>query len=413
MQAMRVCIHRGSREIGGTVVEIEAAGETLLLDAGLPLVSDADKPSWVPDLNGRSPRAIVITHSHLDHCGLLPRMPVVPVAMGAAARRILRTALPYLGMPAFPLDGPDLIDRRPIDIGPFRITPYLVDHSAYDAYALLIEADGRRLFYSGDIRAHGRKSVLVERLIASPPAAIDALLMEGSTLGRDNNDAARPETESELQDRLVRTFTETPGMALVRTSAQNVDRLVSIFRACLITGRTLLIDLYTAEILAATGNRNIPQSDWNGMRLCIPKRQRIQIKRNGWFDVLARHSGNRVFLKRHVARNPGAYALIFRGLWMRDLDESGCLDGACLIHSQWAGYLGREQFKAIDIWRRAHDMPLHQIHTSGHASPTDLKRIALALAPELVVPIHSDVPERYADLYPNVVRHNDGEWWNV
>lgn len=413
MQAMRVCIHRGSHEIGGSVVEIEAAGETLLLDAGLPLVSDPEKPSWLPDLKGRSPRAIVITHSHLDHCGLLPQMPVVPVAMGAAARRILRTALPYLGMPAFPLDGPDLIDRRPMQIGPFSVTPYLVDHSAYDAYALLIEADGRRLFYSGDIRAHGRKSALVERLIASPPAAIDALLMEGSTLGRGKDDDAKPETESELEDRLIQAFKETSRLALVQTSAQNVDRLVSIYRACLITGRTLLIDLYTAEILAATGNRNIPQSDWNKVRLCIPTRQRIQIKRNAWFEALARHSGNRAFLKRHVARNPGAYALMFRGLWMRDLDESGCLDGACLIHSQWAGYLECAQFKAIDIWRRGHAIPLHQIHTSGHASPRDLKRIAEALAPAFVVPIHSDAPERYAGLYPNVVRHNDGEWWNV
>ena len=44
-----------------------------------------------------------------------------------------------------------------IEIGPFRITPQLVDHSAFDAYALLVEADGKRVYYSGDFRAHGRK----------------------------------------------------------------------------------------------------------------------------------------------------------------------------------------------------------------------------------------------------------------
>jgi len=32
---------------------------------------------------------------------------------------------------------------------------FLVDHSAYDAYALLVEADGERLFYSGDLRDVG------------------------------------------------------------------------------------------------------------------------------------------------------------------------------------------------------------------------------------------------------------------
>jgi len=35
-------------------------------------------------------------------------------------------------------------------------SPHLVDHSAYDAYALSVEADGQRILYSGDLRAHGR-----------------------------------------------------------------------------------------------------------------------------------------------------------------------------------------------------------------------------------------------------------------
>jgi 5-methylcytosine-specific restriction enzyme subunit McrC len=35
----------------------------------------------------------------------------------------------------------------PRTIGPFRVTPWRVDHSAYDAYSLLIEAGGRRLLF--------------------------------------------------------------------------------------------------------------------------------------------------------------------------------------------------------------------------------------------------------------------------
>jgi ribonuclease J len=37
----------------------------------------------------------------------------------------------------------DLTHGRPINIGAFRITPYQVDQSPYDAYALLIEAEGK------------------------------------------------------------------------------------------------------------------------------------------------------------------------------------------------------------------------------------------------------------------------------
>lgn len=411
MRNMRIRIHRGAHEIGGSCVQIEADGATLLVDAGLPL---ADRTPALPKSLSTEVElsAILISHPHLDHYGLLAQMPQVPVVMGAAARRIIQAARPYMGLPALNLSGADLVDRKLIAIGPFRITPYLVDHSAYDAYALLIEAGGRRLFYSGDIRSHGRMRGLVERLIAAPPGKIDALLLEGTTIGRKLGNA-RPKTEVEIEDDFTRIFRETKGLALVQVSPQNIDRLVSIFRACLKSGRTLLIDLYAAEILAATKNPNIPQSHWNNVGLCIPLRQRIQIKRNCWFESLAKHSSRRVFLKKQVSRNPRGYALLFRGLWMRDLEHADCLAGACLIHSQWEGYLRNENSIAIDAWRKSLGMPFHQLHTSGHASPTDLRRIADAIAPRALVPIHTDDPAGYESLGRNVVCHPDGIWWDV
>src|SRR6202012_4717140 len=98
--------------------------------------------------------------------------------------------------------------------GPFTITPHLVDHSGFDAYALEIEAGGKRLFYSGDLRAHGRKGGLFEKLVNNPPKAIDVMLMEGSTLGRLANDRTFP-SETDLEELFVDRFKQTAGMALV------------------------------------------------------------------------------------------------------------------------------------------------------------------------------------------------------
>jgi ribonuclease J len=139
-----------------------------------------------------------------------------------------------------------------MQFGPFRVTPHLVDHSAYDAYALEVEAGGRRLFYSGDIRAHGRKAALFERLVAHPPRSIDVMLMEGSSFGRLSPDHVFP-TEIEVEQRMVDLLQATDGLALVAASAQNIDRMVSLYRACKRTGRTLIIDLYAAEIFARRG----------------------------------------------------------------------------------------------------------------------------------------------------------------
>ena len=174
-----------------------------------------------------------------------------------------------------------------------------------------------------------------------------------------------------------------------------------------------MIDLYAAMILEATDNPRIPQSFWDRVALCIPKAQRIQIKRNGWFEALARHSIHRVYPVRHIAKAPGSYALLFRGLWMRDLERAEAIKGASLIHSQWEGYLREPRFQEIEAWRVSHGLQFFKIHTSGHASPADLRRFAAALAPRYLVPIHSTAPQKFTSIYSNVVRHADGEWWEV
>ena len=68
---------------------------------------------------------------------------------------------------------------KPVDIGAFRVTPYLVDHSAPDAVAYVVETDGRKLFYTGDFRGHGRKKIVLERMLKDPVRDVDCLLIEG------------------------------------------------------------------------------------------------------------------------------------------------------------------------------------------------------------------------------------------
>ncbi len=60
----RVRIHRGAQQIGGTCVELDAAGQRIVLDLGLPLDAEDATRELLPDLGGlRSPdpslRAIV------------------------------------------------------------------------------------------------------------------------------------------------------------------------------------------------------------------------------------------------------------------------------------------------------------------------------------------------------------------
>jgi len=99
---MRVCIHRGTKQIGGTCVEIEASGSRIIVDLGLPLdavEADLALVQQIPGLREHDPSllAIVLSHGHRDHWGLVPKIrPDIPIVMGQAGERIMHAAAHFV-----------------------------------------------------------------------------------------------------------------------------------------------------------------------------------------------------------------------------------------------------------------------------------------------------------------------------
>ncbi|MBX3302228.1 MAG: MBL fold metallo-hydrolase [Nitrospira sp.] len=413
---MRACIHRGTQEVGGTCIEIESAGKRIVLDVGLPLEAEDSEVS-LPHVKGfRKPEpsllAVVISHPHQDHYGLTKYLlPDTPMIMGAAAERILKAAGLFTPAGVAFQRVRHLEHRIPLSVGPFTLTPFLNDHSAYDAYSLLIEADGQRLFYSGDLRGHGRKARIFQQFLKSPPTDIDVLLMEGTTIGR-RTAAKRFCTEQELEPCFVEQMRQAPGMVLVWTSAQNIDRLVTMFKACKKSGRQLVIDMYTAEILRATGNPKLPQATWEGIKVFLPQSQKRQILKGKLFTLANRYKAARIYPEQ-LAEQASRSVLLFRPSMRRDLEKAGCLKGARLIYSLWPGYLKRKEQHPFLEWLDSHHIPLTECHTSGHASISDLQAFAQAINPKMLVPIHSFETKRFTEFFDRVEQKEDGKWWKV
>ena len=413
---MRICIHRGSKQIGGTCVVIESQGKRLVLDVGLPL--DAPDPDMIslPSIEGVSAPhdsllGVVISHPHQDHYGLAHRLPKeTRFLIGKAAEDIL-TAAALFSPAGLKLENVvHLSDRQPINLGPFTLTPFLVDHSAYDSYAVLIEADGKRLFYTGDFRAHGRKASLMEKLFANPPKQVDILLTEGTCLGRD--DEGKFETEDDLVPGLADVFQQTKGMPLVWCSGQNIDRIVTIFKSCIRADRQFIVDMYTAEILRATGNERLPQASWERMRVFLPKSQKWRIIENDAFDVAGRYRRFRIYWEQ-LREAAADSVMLFRPSMVRDLEEANCIDQGCVVCSVWDGYLEKEQNHWFVDWMKRRGLPTHTCHTSGHASVPDLLRMRDAFPDAVAVPVHLSDRERFAALFGKVALHEDGEWWEI
>lgn len=413
---MHCRIHRGSHEVGGSCVEVEYDGARLVLDLGRPLTATMDEVVPLPDIEGLVAPApwlcgVVISHGHPDHYGLATGLGShVPVFIGEATERILREAVFFSPAGADLHVAGHLRDRRPIALGPFTVTPYLADHSAFDAYSLLVEAGGRRLFYSADVRGHGRKRSF-ERLLADPPPDVHVILLEGTHVVPEGVPPRGSMTEHELEERCVELFRNTDGIVLAAYSCQNIDRLVTLYRAAKRAGRLLTLDLYGATVARATGRQTVPQSHWEDVRVFVPLSQRIRVKRTREFERVADVSAHRLY-PEDLARLRTRLVLTFRGSMAKELDRAHCLEGAVCLWSMWPGYLTQDSGRALSSWLAERAIPVHPLHSSGHASVGDLQRLATALGGR-VVPIHTAAPERYPAMFANVEPHEDGDWWPV
>jgi ribonuclease J len=285
--------------------------------------------------------------------------------MGRATESIMRAAADFVPDTFAPKAWKHLESGKPLQIGPFAITPHLVDHSGFDAYALEIEAGARRLFYSGDLRAHGRKSKLFELMVKKPPKNIDVMLMEGSSLGRLADGESFP-TEQELERIFIERFKTTGGMVLVACSPQNIDRVVTIYRAAKQTGRTLIVDAYAAEVLKATGYDSIPKPErgWPNIAVFIPQRQRVHLKRKNIAPLVDSYRSFRLWPEKLAEHAPRS-VMLFRPWMFSDMDRAKALTGAMVIWSQWEGYLKEGSGAQFEAGCKARGISFEVIHTSG------------------------------------------------
>lgn len=361
---MRLRIHHGAAEIGGNCVELESGGKRLLLDLGLPLQAGSHGLPAVAGLIQPDPGllGVVLSHPHLDHYGLLPLAPkTLPVWLGEGAARLLKAAAPFTRGAVLPQRVTSYRDRQPFEVGPFTITPYLMDHLAYDAHALLVEVGGKRLFYSGDFRGHGRKAYAFERFLAEPPKDIDLLLMEGSTLGRDEPAVS----EGDVEEQALEVMRATPGIVLTCFSGQNIDRFVTFLRASIRAGRTFIADAYLANLVTDLEITSLPaMNNHPSVRVYLPRNQKRMIVAGERFDLVDRYRKARIFAEE-ISANPSAFTMIFRSSMAGELPDPA-LGGGSITYSLWPGYLEHDR---VDLRAWARDMAWRFTSSTAPATP--------------------------------------------
>jgi len=420
---MILTIHRGSKEIGGSCIELQSRDSRILLDFGLPLVDENReqldtrkimglskeelfKKKFLPrikGLYGDYPQidAILLTHPHQDHYGLLSYINhEIPVYMSRGCQALIEVSYFFKQTNCDLRNFKTVRSWRTFRKGNFTITPYLVDHSGFDAMAFLIESEGTRIFYSGDFRGHGRKRVLFHNLLKHPLRNIDYLLLEGSMIGRDKG---KYDTENDIEKELIKLFKDDMKLFFIACSSQNIDRLVSIYRACVKTNRTFVIDPYTAFVLDKLKiiSSKIPQYNWNNMKVFfVPNTYTKKMA-----EEKALYQFKSAKINYHQIEGMRSNVVIKDSHMIRNIfAKKKALSDAELIYSMWDGYL-----REIKPFWENHAVNIIKVHSSGHAYIEELKSFVNALKPKHIIPNHTFYPEKYSDILgSNVMIVDDG-----
>jgi len=378
---MNIKIIRGQNQIGGSIIEISSQSSKIIFDLGINLMEDhLIKVPKIEGLFEGSPtyKAVFISHYHLDHLGLLGHLQKdIPIYMGEKGYNVIYTASKYLCklisyLPIF------IKHQIPITIDDFMITPFLCDHSAFDSYMYLIENAGKKVLYTGDFRANGRKdfSLLLQQL-----PFVDAIIIEGTTLSRE--EGIRNIEETKLEEIASKRLKENTGPAFIMMSSQNIDRLVTIYNASVKNNRVFLEDLYTASISRAVGEES-PSTEFHKDIRVFPtnnSEMRYCILKSFGDAKIGRYEISRLSYTMCVRPSMKEY--------LEKLNQKQSFENGILFYAMWSGYQENKDVKEFLDFMRNRGVKLHMLHTSGHADEETIDALIAQVNPKTIIPIHT------------------------
>lgn len=432
---MNLIIHRGTHEIGGSCVEVTSGSSRIIIDIGMPLVNDLGgkfniedyeslsedeliSEKVLPDVKGfykwdtqnKKVDGILISHPHMDHYGFFNYLrDDLIYYIGDSAKKIIDMTCIFTSMKGSINNYIPLESGKTLTIGDFKITPYLMDHSAYDSYAFLIEAEDKKIIYSGDFREHGRKGNAFRYFLYAAPKDADALILEGTMFGRQKEQVR---TEQELENEIDKLVKETKGITLMDFSAQNIDRVVTMYKAAKRNKKIFVIDFYSANILSLL-RKTIPHpsTSFPEIKVFYPARLSEKTANKGHRDLMLKFRKYKI-TRQEINEKSKEIMMMVRSSMLSDLKKIDVKNGL-FIYSMWEGYLKEKSMERMLDFIKDNKMNFKCVHTSGHASIDTLSKVINVLSPKVIIPIHSFYPEEYKLISSNIQILSDGEVYTV
>lgn len=404
---MQIKIYRGTHQIGGCVTEIKTANARIIIDMGEELPSIDCKVQQVLEIDGVTNgtadcNAVLITHYHGDHVGMFESvLPNIPIYMGKVAKQIY-SAIQGVLKNKFNKGNPEKVNTfkeftvgKPLYFGDIKVTPYTIDHSAFDAYMLLVEAEGKRILHTGDFRMHGARGGKMPAVFEKYCKNIDLLITEGTMLSRIDEKVMTEHKLGMQADKLLR---ENKCVFAI-CSSTNIDTIAEFYNAAIKNKRLFIVceEDFQSEILnIVTQNSTSPFYNFGRHKIYSYGQNLHELMREHGFLFLGRTN---YITKKAIE----------------------AFQNSLLIYSMWSGYLDKshpafDEYKSNFINNALNSgCRIVNLHTSGHASVDEIKKVCKITESKTIIPIHSEKPETLKEIgiTGNVVILQDNESFTI
>jgi ribonuclease J len=203
------------------------------------------------------------------------------------------------------------------------------------------------------------------------------------------------------------------GAALFQCSSQNIDRLVTFFRASLRANRLFVIDVYTANVLRElqklSSKLPCPSREYPNIRVFFPPSLTGRIVKTGGKEAAYHFVSYKITREEIAARQSEILMLVRPSEQNSFLGKIDGLKNGAFIYSLWSGYRGGETQAAFENFLAERGFPCTEMHTSGHADAQAIRGLVAALDPKKIVPVHTFHPEAFGGFSDKVSVARDGE----